>query len=265
MGLKDALNDINNKLMNEGFLSAMEYSKFLLLSSYLNKSGRQFNKPSLGEYNDIALIQTTNPEKIIRGIGIKNYNKEFLFTLNKYNQQISRINNNYPKEFRIDVEEAEILYSMTRALKPKVFVETGVADGTSSFFILEAMSKNNRGKLISIDIRSDVGKLIPEELKNRWDLRVIKGNLKEGYRNAISKLGEIDIFLHDSDHTYNWQKLEYLSALPKLNKLGFLLSDDIDCSYAMIDFLDRIKHKCKFYVLVTSRKIFGLVDFESSK
>jgi len=43
---------------------------------------------------------------------------------------------------------------LTRLIKPNFFIETGVLHGLTSSFILEAIAKNERGKLLSIDYPS---------------------------------------------------------------------------------------------------------------
>src|SRR5262245_22506164 len=45
-----------------------------------------------------------------------------------------------------------LLYLLTRAFRPEVFVETGVLNGFSSAFILLAMEHNHAGTLYSIDL-----------------------------------------------------------------------------------------------------------------
>mgnify|MGYP001626460673 CR=1 FL=1 len=43
------------------------------------------------------------------------------------------------------------IYLIVKKYKPKLMVETGVANGVSTYFILKAMHENKMGKLISID------------------------------------------------------------------------------------------------------------------
>jgi predicted O-methyltransferase YrrM len=50
--------------------------------------------------------------------------------------------------------EGPIIYTIIRCLKPRIVIETGVANGASSTFILSALEKNNLGKLYSIDLPS---------------------------------------------------------------------------------------------------------------
>ena len=81
------------------------------------------------------------------------------------------------------------IYCLVRALKPQLMVETGVAYGKSSAMALLAMHHNQKGKLISIDLPNpegkfledgaqtstgtrEVGWLVPDFLKLRWNLRL---------------------------------------------------------------------------------------------
>lgn len=45
------------------------------------------------------------------------------------------------------------------------------------------------------------------------------------------------MFLHDSDHSYRWRMFEYTTVRDRLKSDGILLSDDVDVSYAFIDFM----------------------------
>jgi len=132
------------------------------------------------------------------------------------------------------------LYLLVRALKPEIFVETGVSAGESSTFILQAMHDNNFGKLYSVDLpRATVEKglttiipedkssgwLIPESLRGRWELHL--GKSEEILPNLFSKLKKIDVFFHDSLHTYDHMLFEYKACWDYLKKNGVLFSDDI--------------------------------------
>ena len=47
---------------------------------------------------------------------------------------------------------------------------------------------------------------------------------------------EIDIFIHDSDHTYKNMMFEYDISWPHIKKGGLLISDDVESSNAFYDF-----------------------------
>lgn len=138
---------------------------------------------------------------------------------------------------------AGILYAIIRSLAPEVVLETGVASGVSSAYILRALEKNRKGKLFSIDLPSErwpvpegeqPGWLIPEELKQRWTLRL--GRSSEILPDILEQLKSVDIFLHDSEHSYENMKWEYQIVWPYLNCGGLLLSHDIDANEAFPEF-----------------------------
>ena len=151
----------------------------------------------------------------------------------------------------IDYESGTALYVLVRIFKPEVVVETGVANGVSSSFILKALDQNSRGKLYSIDLHyregvsvplgKKLGWIIPEELKNRWIL--VLGESTKVLPKLLKKLGTVDIFFHDSRHTYKTMIREYSIVWPFLKDGGLLLSHDVKSNDAFLDFVDRIKGK----------------------
>ena len=153
-----------------------------------------------------------------------------------------------------DLHVASYLYRLIRELKPKVCVETGVHVGKSSTAILSALHRNEKGTLISIDLpknglwkdgdgfedvswvrAGETGKLVPAYLRNRWDLRL--GDSKMILPKLLSRLGTIDLFFHDSEHSYAVQMFEYEEAWKYLRTGGILASDDTDRSGAWNLFL----------------------------
>jgi hypothetical protein len=49
-------------------------------------------------------------------------------------------------------------------------------------------------------------------------------------------LGSIDIFIHDSEHSYENMMFEYMTAWDHLKEGGILLSDDTNLNKAFSDF-----------------------------
>ena len=130
------------------------------------------------------------------------------------------------------MELATTTYVLIMLLKPELVVETGVGAGVSSWTILRAMDQNGVGKLISIDLPTpntellpEVGYLVPRELRHRWDLRT--GPSRKLLPRVLNELGQIDIFLHDSRHSYSNQLREYRTAWPFIRDGGMLVSDDV--------------------------------------
>lgn len=129
-------------------------------------------------------------------------------------------------------ELAATIYSLVKLLKPETVVETGVGAGVTSWTILQAMEENRTGQLISIDLPTpntqllpEVGYLVPNELRHRWDLRT--GPSQKLLPQALEEVDEIDIFLHDSRHSYSNQLREYRTAWPFIKTNGILVSDDV--------------------------------------
>lgn len=66
----------------------------------------------------------------------------------------------YREHWAVEDDSAMFLYACMRFLKPEVVVETGLANGHSTFYLLNALSKNACGHLHSVDVSSDVGSLV---------------------------------------------------------------------------------------------------------
>lgn len=133
--------------------------------------------------------------------------------------------------YNADLALARCAYLICRLLRPTVVIETGVAQGVTSAFILGALDENGHGKLHSIDLPPlgkdfdhSVGRLIPDRLRGRWQLHVGSS------RRELPKLvagNSVDVFLHDSVHTYRTMRWEFATVWPKLRSGGVMLSDDV--------------------------------------
>lgn len=122
-----------------------------------------------------------------------------------------------PSSGHLDVQ----LYVLVRLFAPKLMVETGVETGRSSFAILSAMKRNGTGHLYSID---------PGPQPFPWDHGWCHYHLTS--QEALPRLGrefgpiQPDLFLHDSDHSYECQTFEYDWAWEHVGAGGLILSDD---------------------------------------
>jgi Methyltransferase domain len=158
----------------------------------------------------------------------------------------------------IGYTEGVYLYAMLRKVRPGVAVETGVANGFSTAFSLLALQANAEGHLHSIDLPREVGReyepgtfyegegragippgsepgwLIPSELKERWTL--ILGRSQEELPPLLQRLGTVDSFMHDSEHSFDCMWFEFNAAWPHLRPGGLLLSDDVNSTPAFSRF-----------------------------
>ena len=131
-----------------------------------------------------------------------------------------------------DMALARLSYIVCRALKPRIVVETGVAYGVTTAYLLKAMDVNRSGTLHSIDLpplgkQADayVGYLIPEDLKSRWVLH--RGSVSRVMPGLLRELRQVDMFIHDSLHTYHTMFWEFSNVTPYLSAKSALIADDI--------------------------------------
>ena len=153
---------------------------------------------------------------------------------------------------------AIVEYIHIRLMQPDIVVETGVEHGLSSRVILYAMERNGRGVLHSIDLPDadvedkssgfiqrnimppgrETGWLVPASLRSRWHLYL--GDAEELLPRLLQTLQTIDIFIHDSLHSYNHMMFEFRTAWPYLRSGGVLLSDDTDWNEAFTEFASEV-------------------------
>jgi predicted O-methyltransferase YrrM len=151
-----------------------------------------------------------------------------------------------------------LIYALIRDLKPKLVVETGVLHGMTSGFILLALNQNTKGKLISYDLPSTSlsepanldgyfsalpqgkkpGWIIPPKLLSNWKLRL--GPSLSLLKADETELEQIDIFCHDSEHSYEtmWGELNF--AWERISNGGLLICDNIEANPSLFDFCRKV-------------------------
>jgi predicted O-methyltransferase YrrM len=159
----------------------------------------------------------------------------------------------------------DFIYLVVRALRPAVICETGVFDGQSSAVILQALADNGEGILVSIDLPASSviegsthemiyttlppgqqpGWAISDDLRARH--RILLGDSRDILPQLIEEHPTIDLFFHDSLHTFEHMTYEYDTAWPALREGGILLSDDVGWNAAFHRFC---KEHRRDYVLV---------------
>jgi hypothetical protein len=120
-------------------------------------------------------------------------------------------------------------YAIVRILQPTVVIETGTDKGLGSAILSQALRKNGSGKLYTIDTNPDSGALI-KSVYFQSNIYVIHGYSSE-FLQSFSK--KIDFFIHDSDHSYKNESLEYELISGKLSDKGLVASDNSGLSNAL--------------------------------
>lgn len=142
--------------------------------------------------------------------------------------------------------KTQLMYILVRHLKPDVVIETGVARGDTSQAILKAMQINDKGHLYSIDLNQEksidgsdrgyykTGDRVTEDLKKRWTL--IDGDSKIELPKLLQRVPSVDIFFHDSLHTFDHMLFEYTTVWDHIKSDGWLVSDDAFWNHAFMKF-----------------------------
>ncbi len=166
-----------------------------------------------------------------------------------------------------DFALARLCYLACRMQKPKRVLETGVAAGVTSRFILTALEKNGAGTLNSIDlpplgpeVENHVGYLVPDTLKTRWTLN--RGTSKRLMPGLLHTSRPIDLFVHDSLHTYRNIARELNLVTPFLSKPAVVLVDDIDENAAFHEWVKRAQPTFSATIQEEQkRRLFGFALF----
>jgi hypothetical protein len=140
-----------------------------------------------------------------------------------------------------DAGLARATWCLTRHLRPENVVETGVAHGVTSRFILEALERNGRGHLSSVDLapvekdwQAQVGAAVGERQRRRWTY--IEGPSRLRLPKLLARIGEIDLFIHDSLHSERNVRFELDRAWAALRPGGALVVDDVDANWGFRSF-----------------------------
>jgi len=132
-------------------------------------------------------------------------------------------------------------YAIVRATKPNVVVETGTEKGLGSLVIAEALLRNGKGELVTIDIEPQSGLLIGGD----W-ARVIERAIGDSLV-ALSTINNIDLFIHDSDHSADHELRELDSVTSHLSATAIVLSDNSHATSVLAEWSLRSNRQFLFF------------------
>lgn len=126
-------------------------------------------------------------------------------------------------------------YALTRALKPKTIIETGVDKGLGSCLLTAALKRNNQegyeGRYYGTDINPKAGYLLSGDYANYG--RILYGDSIESLKKFN---GVIDLFINDSDHSADYEAEEYKTVANKLSQYAVILGDNSHCTDKLLEF-----------------------------
>jgi len=160
-------------------------------------------------------------------------------TIEELSENIRRTGRSYYAQFPAPIE----LYSLVRLVRPKSLVESGVASGVSSAFLLMGSKANRVGILHSIDFpvaRNRTGRneswaipsgmssgwAIPNKLKRKWDLR--QGRSEDLLEPLLKEIGTLDFYCHDSPVDQKHFAFEMKAIRNHLRPGSLVVSDNTD-------------------------------------
>lgn len=132
-------------------------------------------------------------------------------------------------------------YALVRAAQPDHVVETGTHLGLGSCAIAAALLRNGHGRLTTIDIDRDAGYLVGEPWSAVVDRRT------GASVDVVAELRDVDLFLHDSLHTYEYETQELSAVEPNLCDDAIVLSDNAHESSALADWAERSGRRYLFF------------------
>lgn len=137
-------------------------------------------------------------------------------------------------------------YALVRATKPRVVVETGVDRGLGTAVMAAALWRNAQegcpGKVYGTDIVADCGHLLAEPYKSHCEILV--GDSVD----SLKKFNQpVDVFIHDSLHTPEYEWAEFLAIEPRLHPGSLVMSDNSLFTPKLRDFAQRIRRSFLFF------------------
>jgi hypothetical protein len=129
--------------------------------------------------------------------------------------------------------------------RPETVIETGVARGVTSRIVLEALRQNDRGHLWSIDLphpfdrqlHAQTGAAVTAACRARWSY--LEGSSSQRMPALVTKVGQVDLFIHDSLHTAKNTVFEMDQAASAMSPRGVMLVDDISTHEGFATFARR--------------------------
>ena len=131
-----------------------------------------------------------------------------------------------------------------------MFVEIGVKDGGSLFFLKKFLPK---AKIIGIDINNDCKKFE----KYGFNIEIGDQSSKQFWKNFFEKYKKVDVVLDDGGHTNEQQISTVISCIPNIKDGGVLITEDVMCSY----FKD-FGNPSKYSFINFSKKIIDDINYK---
>jgi len=193
--------------------------------------------PRILDFEESGINLFPNVESFLREVFPNRYSEyleEARDWFHDWNRWVKEATPEAPVDWNAGEGLSIFLYVSVRILRPSLIVETGTANGTSSAAISAALHANDFGKLETFDVYKFSLEYVPDHLRNRITSHVLdkRGDLELWLIENEKIISGESIFFHDSNHSFEHQSWEY--EIAKNRGFGYLISDDVDDSFAFI-------------------------------
>jgi hypothetical protein len=145
---------------------------------------------------------------------------------------------------------------------PSAVVETGVAHGVTTRIVLEALMRQGRGHLWSVDLpfpfdhrlHGETAVVVPQSCRERWTY--VEGTSRKRLPGVVKGADEVNVFIHDSLHTARNTLFEMEQVARAMPAGGVMLVDDIKSHAGFSAFAKR--HPDYFTIVAPSDDSVGM-------
>jgi hypothetical protein len=153
---------------------------------------------------------------------------------------------NYGKDIEVSFGRRIGWYAITRIVKPKVVVETGVDHGVGACVLSAALLKNREegfnGEYIGTDISRSAGQLLTGKYSEVG--KILYGDSIE---SLLTLERHVNLFINDSDHSSEYEFREYQAIRNKLATQAIILGDNAHSSDSLARFSSEASRRFLFF------------------
>lgn len=137
-------------------------------------------------------------------------------------------------------------YVVTRVIRPKLVLETGVHQGLGALAICCALEKNGEegfpGRYVGTDIDERAGAFIENF---RFDFANILHGDSIGSINSMDE--DVDLYISDSNHTPDYESSELIAVSKKMKPASVVISDNAHATDVLLDWSTENNRKFAFF------------------